>query len=319
MSPEGFLLLANPVIDNIEAAIRNMSDMANFLVAFIWMKLNVGIPDLCAQMHYSADFWRYKIRSSVKLVFINLFCFAILKESIMKNILFIFAAIILILAQAPVASAHLPYLERDSVKIVANDPEISKAYYGWLGGAPAVYSISSRKPFSLYLNLLSPQTDNGRQDYSADIYDKNGELLDKLDGADYIWLVSYEPFANDYYTKGPEFEKLMPAGDYRVKVYNSGNSGNYVLAIGKKEDLSPGQFARTLAVLPSVKQEFFGRPWWEAFNNLVGLAALVLLVVLLIVIYFIISFFKSRKLKKRLDVEYAQYEDNGKFGGAARG
>lgn len=221
----------------------------------------------------------------------------------MRKLTVAISAFVLMLAIAQTACAHLPYLERDNTGIIVTASEISKAYYGWLNGEPAVYSIAAAKPFLLYLGLLSPKSDNNRQDYSARIY-KDGELFGKLDGADYIWLVSYEPFANDYYNKGPEYETQAPAGDYQIEVYNSGDSGNYVLAIGKNEDLSLGQFLRTLWVLPGLKEEFFGKSRWEAFNNYIGLAALVLLSIFAIIAYFVASFIKRARLKKRLDNEY---------------
>jgi hypothetical protein len=222
------------------------------------------------------------------------------KISILPLAVFIFLA-----AAAPV-SAHLPYLAGDKAEIAVGSPEISKAYYGWLSGKPAVYSISSPKPFLLYLNLLAPQGDGARLDYSARIY-KNGDLLETIEDDDALWLAEYEPFANDYYSKGPEYEARVPAGDYRVEVYNSGNSGNYVLAVGKTEDLSLGQFLRTLAVLPRIKEQFWGKPWWEAYNNLVGLFAFVLLVILTVIIYFAASIIKRWKLKAKLDNEYQNY------------
>lgn len=207
---------------------------------------------------------------------------------------------------APAASAHLPYLERDKTEIMVENPEISKAYYGWLQGKPAVYAISSAKSFLLYLNLLSPRIDSGWTDYSARIY-KDGKLFAEVPADNSLWMVAYEPFANDYYAKGPEYETAALAGNYRIEVGNSGNSGNYVLAVGKTEDLSLGQFLRTLAVLPGVKQEFFGKPWWDAYNNLIGLGAFVALVFLLMVVYFTISFVRNRRLKKRLDSQYAKH------------
>jgi hypothetical protein len=216
-------------------------------------------------------------------------------------------ALLLPLAAAPLtACAHLPYLEEGNTEISVSEPEISKAYYGWLQGAPAVYSISSDKPFDLYLNLLSPRVENGKMDYSIDIY-RDGELLQNVYGGDAIWLVEYEPFANDYYSKGPEYQIQAAAGEYRVEVYNSGNSGNYVLAVGKTEDLSLGQFFRTLAVLPKIKTEIFGKPALDAFNNYLGLAALIMLLAVLAIAYFAITFTKRMFLKKRLDHEYQNY------------
>lgn len=216
----------------------------------------------------------------------------------------LFATIFLVLVIPGIAWAHLPYLERNKTEIIVKNPEISKAYYGWLQGEPAVYSMSSPKPFLLYLNLLSPRIENGKMDYSMAIMSNDGEILAEAVGSDAFWLVTYEPFANDYYSKGPEYEARLPAGNYKVKVYNSGNSGNYVLAIGKTEDLSLGEFIRTLIVLPSIKQEFFGQYPWQAYNNFIGLGALILIVVICIIFYFAISLIRKSRAKKRLDYEY---------------
>jgi len=230
----------------------------------------------------------------------------------------IFAAMILFFASAQIASAHLPCLERGSVEIKIDKPEVSKAHYGWLEGEPAVYRIDSKEPFLLYVNLLSPRVESGHMDYSAAIY-KDGEIFAKAVADDSFWLVIYEPFANDYYAKGPEFEQKVGAGKYEIKVYNSGNSGNYVLAVGKTEDLSLGEFLRTLAVLPVVKEEFFGKNWWEAYNNLVGLMALIALAVFLMVFYFVFSFFRRRRMKKILDIKYAEHKNGQQNHWNARG
>lgn len=219
------------------------------------------------------------------------------------------AVFVCFFAMAAPASAYLPYMAGSNSGITVDEPEISKTYYGWLQGKPAVYSIDSAKRFLLYLNLLSPQADGARQDFSAKVY-KDGKLLAALNSDDAVWLVAYEPFANDYYVKGPEYEAPASAGNYRVEVYNSGNSGNYVLAIGKAENLSPGRFLRTLSVLPAVKQDFFGKPWWEAYNNFIGLAAFIAIIILVVAIYFTISLVNTRRLKVRLDNEYGKYQNN---------
>jgi len=221
----------------------------------------------------------------------------------MPKSLVLFSIVVLALGAAQTARAHLPYLESDKKEVSVESPVVSKAYYGWLSSDSAVYSIDSAKPFLLYLNLLAPKVENARLDFSAKIY-KDGDQLGAMNGGDAFWQVEYEPFANDYYLKGPEYEAQLPAGDYRVEVYNSGNSGNYVLAVGKTEDLSFSQFLRTLAVLPQVKEKFWGLPVWQAYNNFIGLAAFVMLVILSMMIYFAVSFVQRRRLKIRLDNEY---------------
>jgi len=159
------------------------------------------------------------------------------------------------------------------------------------------------------VNLLSPRIDGERVNLSAKIR-KNGRLIKTLDGNNDFWLVEYEPFANDYYLKGSEYEARVDAGDYQIEIYNSGSRGNYVLVLGKKEDLSFGEFLRTLVVLPKVKEEFFGKNAWQAYNNLMGLTGFILLVILAMVAYFTFSFFRRYRLKKQLDKEYGKHKDH---------
>ena len=221
--------------------------------------------------------------------------------------LFVF---LLLLSAAPAAQAHLPYLEENNTEITVAQPEISKAYYGWLNGMPAVYTISSPKPFKLYLNLMSPQLSDARVDFSADIYDKDGELIQTMNGIDFVWLAYYEPFANDYYIRGPEYEADVPAGIYQVEVRNSSNYGDYVLTVGQKEDQSLGEFIRTMAVLPEVKEKFFGKTGWEAYQGFAGMYALGMLTVIFVVLLLLFFNIRRRILKNRLDNERDEYKNN---------
>jgi len=228
----------------------------------------------------------------------------------------VLAALLFVLA-AP-AGAHLPRMEGANAEIKIERPEISQAFYGWLEGKPAIYSINAKAPFLLYVGLLSPRVEFLRTDFSA-VIRKDGGLFSRVSAEDSLWPVVYEPFANDYYAKGPEWEQKVPAGKYEIEISNSGNSGSYSLAIGKTEDLSLGGFLRTLAVLPHVKEKFFGVPWWQAYNNLIGVAALIFLAALLIAVYFAASFFKNRRLKNKLDEQYAKHFADRDAGGAAGG
>jgi len=230
---------------------------------------------------------------------------------------FIVLAALLFVLALPV-EAHLPRMEGANAEIKIERPEISQAFYGWLEGKPAIYSINAKAPFLLYVGLLSPRVEFLRTDFSA-VIRKDGELFSRVSAEDSLWPVVYEPFANDYYAKGPEWEQKVPAGKYEIEISNSGNNGSYSLTIGKTEDLSLGGFLRTLAVLPRVKEKFFGVPWWQAYNNLIGVAALIFLAVLLIAAYFATSFFKNRRLKNKLDEQYAKHFADRNAGGAAGG
>jgi len=169
-----------------------------------------------------------------------------------------FFVLLLLAASQAAQAAYLPYLEEDNVKIAVSNPEISQAHYGWLAGAPAIYAISSAKPFRLHLNLMSPQLSDARVDFSAKIY-RNGQLLEIMNGVDFIWSAYYEPFAGDYYLRGPEYEINAAPGNYLIEIYNSVNYGDYVLVIGKNQDRSLGEFLRTMSVLPDIKEKFFGK------------------------------------------------------------
>jgi hypothetical protein len=224
----------------------------------------------------------------------------------LATILFVF----FLLNAAPAAqAAYLPYLEEGSGQVAVTRPEISQAHYGWLTGSPAVYAISSKKPFKLYLNLMSPQLSDARVDFSADIY-KDGELIYTMNGIDFVWLAYYEPFANDYYIRGPEYETDAGPGDYRIEVYNSANYGDYVLAVGKTEDRSLGEFLRTMSVLPEIKERFFGKNPWDAYHGFAGLDALGILLVLLVLLVMSGFAIRRRRLKNRLDHEDHEYKNN---------
>lgn len=221
-------------------------------------------------------------------------------------IMFIF---LMLLGAAFPALAYLPYLEESKTNVAITRPETSQTHYGWLDGRSAVYTISSVRPFKLYLNLMSPRTNDSWLDFSADIY-RDGQLIHTMNGIDFVWLVQYEPFANDYYIRGPEYETDAPAGDYRIEIYNSTDRGDYVLAVGKVEDRSLGEFLRTMLVLPEVKEKFFGKNRWEAYQGFGGIALLVLIVVILVILFLAVSSFRRRRLKKRLDDEADEYKKN---------
>ena len=119
----------------------------------------------------------------------------------------------LTLVFAPSAGAHLPRMEGANAEIKIERPEISQAFYGWLEGKPAVYSINAKAPFLLYVGLLSPRVEFTQTDFSA-VIRKDGKLFSRISAEDSLWPVTYEPFANDYYAKGPEWEQRVPAGKY---------------------------------------------------------------------------------------------------------
>ena len=110
-------------------------------------------------------------------------------------------------------------------------PEISKAYYGKLSGEAHYYIINSEKDFLFYAGILSPKVDENYKWLSLDILDKNNNVIYQADGSQHKWNAWYEPYARDWYWKGPEiggeinqetgFKKsfLIEAGIYKIKIY----------------------------------------------------------------------------------------------------
>lgn len=199
----------------------------------------------------------------------------------MNKIFLSFIIIVLSLSFFP-AHAHQPRLVGDQKSIAVESPEISKAYYGYLKGAPAKYVISSDSPFPLYVNILVPAIKGVTLDFSARV-SRDGKLLALLDGTKYEWKKFYEEFGGDDYFMGPEYSKDVPAGNYEIVVYNPGNSGKYVLAIGEKESFTPAETLKTLLLLPRLKLYFHKSPLTAYFNK-IGLFMAPLILILLAMI-----------------------------------
>jgi hypothetical protein len=193
----------------------------------------------------------------------------------MRRLLFL---LVIVLACSPAAFSHQPRLVRDQPSIMVHNPEISQAFYAWLNGSAQSYYIRSGTPFHLYLNLLVPDLSGIGTDYTAVIY-KEAEsaenIVARLEGMGFAWKPFYEPFGGDRYLLGPEFERDVAEGTYIVAVSNPRLRGKYALAVGKKEKFPPGEWMRTIAVLPKLKKQFFEKSPLTAYFNLTGLFLLV--------------------------------------------
>jgi len=251
----------------------------------------------------------------------------------MKKILF--AIIILLsLSSAGVASArlenpisqeffatmHQPRLifsKQGDIQVV--DPEISQAFYDELKGNPRNYFISSDKDFELYLNLLVPVAENRNGKYSAKVFlveDDKSTQLEELDGNSVEWKEYYEEFGRDYYMKGPELDKIMRAGKYRIEVFSfnpavsdiqavsltpdlitqKGNQGKYVLAVGKKEVFDAMSILNVYWQLPLLKISFFKTDPLQFFLTPFGIAAvgaIGALLIILAIFYYLIGIIRQ--------------------------
>jgi len=194
---------------------------------------------------------------------------------------FLFLLLILISIKA---FAHQPKLikyspSKDNPHKVIN-PEISKAYYAKLNGEPHYYRVKSKKDFLFYTSILSPKINDDYIWFSLEVTDKNNNIVYQADGSEFKWKPWYEPYARDWYWKGPEiggeinqetgFKKsfLIKSGTYIIKVYNNHNIGSYSLAIGEAEFFGSNTFEKILTWTPII---FYIGPYmdivhWKKFD-----------------------------------------------------
>lgn len=220
-----------------------------------------------------------------------------MKLSIIKNKIALLLVVITFLSVAGFCLAHLPrivYTQKNDVQIL--NPENSQAFYDELSGVPRNYLINSKSEFTLYVNLLVPFS-NYYARYSANVYKINNdkeELIKFIDGeTNFAWQEFYEPFDRDYYLKGPELEKTLPAGQYKIQVFNSNsptqlaNTGKYVLAVGKKEVFPILDSLGVYWILPTLKIQFLKTPVYEFILTPFGIMAGIVLIVILFFIAFL--------------------------------
>ena len=196
----------------------------------------------------------------------------------------------------PAARAHQPRLVDTETEVRVTLPEISKAYYGELAGAPVTYHIEAENEFRLYVNILVPDIEGIDKDVSVNIL-KQGTVISHLDGIGHDWAPFFEPFAGDHYFRGPEYVQMQGPGSYQIQVYSPDNQGKYVLAVGDREAFPFVDLVKTYAILPRLKSEFFGKSPFSAYWNIMGIFLAVMLLILLVtaaILYFGIRWIRKR-------------------------
>ena len=189
----------------------------------------------------------------------------------MKRLVFFFALFLLVAT----AAAHLPRIVMGTeaslaAPIVIDQPEVSKAYYGELTGTPQFYTITSDKPFTLYVGLLTPAASNDT--FSVIASDTKNLTVLQLKGSNSSWSYVYEEFGGDGYRKGPEGRALLEPGTYRIQVSNADYRGKYVLAVGEQEVFPLLELPGNYWSLIVLKQKFFSKPVALLFLQLFGIA-----------------------------------------------
>jgi hypothetical protein len=192
-------------------------------------------------------------------------------------------------------SAHQPRIIYDKTNVYENilNPEISQAFYGELRGNPDYYFINSTSDFVLYLNILSPDINNARKDFSFEIFSKNGNIT--VNGTN--WKKFYEEFGGDNYWKGPEFEKNVSTGFYIIEITNPENEGRYSLAVGKIESFPFGESVKAIFSVIRLKHDFFNKSYFAFFEGIIGKMIGGIFLITAFIIWLVIFLVKRHKKK----------------------
>ena len=218
---------------------------------------------------------------------------------------------ILFLFSMPV-HAHQPKLINYSPTIDSPHkvifPEISKAYYSKLTGQPHYYVINSEDDFLFYTSILSPKINEEPSRFSLEVLDGDQNIVYKVDGQDFEWTAWYEPYARDWYWKGPEIgvesgkefqtSFTIDAGTYYIKVFNESNTGHYSLAVGEAEFFGSNLWEQILTWTPIILYigPYMDIVHWQKFDIRAFIPHIAVLV-LIFIIYFLIKriFFRKRR------------------------
>jgi len=213
-----------------------------------------------------------------------------MKKKIQYVIVFLFLAVACrVLAYQP----RVAYLQTGNIQI--NNPQTSQAFYDELNGNPREYLLNSSQNFNFYLNLMVPEAENPNGIYSANVFSLTGSNKNQiatLDGSVFTWQEYYNSFDRDYYLKGPEFSKNLPAGKYEIEVYSKDNKGKYILLVGKNPAYDTNSVLNIFWQLPFLKLTFTKTSVLQFFLTPFGIgavSALGALLVFLALIYFFVG------------------------------
>ena len=224
----------------------------------------------------------------------------------MRLLLFILFLVSLPLhAHQPKLINYSPTIDNPHVVIF---PEISKAYYSKLTGQPHYYIINSEDDFLFYTSILSPKINEEPSRFSLEVLDGNQNIVYKVDGSNFEWTAWYEPYARDWYWKGPEIgvesgkefqtSFTIDAGTYYIKVFNESNTGHYSLAVGEAEFFGSNLWEQILTWTPIILYigPYMDIVHWQKFDIRAFIPHIALLV-LIFIIYFLIKriFFRKRR------------------------
>lgn len=217
----------------------------------------------------------------------------------MKNPFWVLALILMVLPFG--VQAHQPRLVSGDVVMIRN-PEVSQAFYGELKGAHDHYNIIEEEGFELYVSILVPDLPGIGKDVSVAI-----EPIDEIDnnfiyflnGTGFQWERYYEEFGGDWYYQGPDIKADVGPGGYDIHVMSTDNLGKYVLVVGEIESFPIDELINTIFTMPALKQDFFEKPAYTAFFNLIGLFIFGPVILVAIFVALVLLFLARRSKGKK--------------------
>ena len=211
-----------------------------------------------------------------------------------------------IFAHQPKLIKYSPSIEKPHEVI---EPEISKAYYGKLTGQPHYYKVESKEDFLFYTGILTPKVSDDFIVFNVEVFDEEKNIMFSGEDESITWYAWYEPYARDWYWKGPEigidtgeeFKKsfTLVSGTYLIKVSNFNNLGHYSLAVGEAEFFGSNLWQQILTWTPIILYigPYMDIVHWQKFDVRAYIPHIALLVIVFI-IYLIIKkiFFRKKNI-----------------------
>ncbi len=169
--------------------------------------------------------------------------------------------------------AHAPVVNDDGAAYSVDapfeveDPEHSKAIFSELTGEAQYFRIQSDEPFRFYAGITQAKLDGCAmaRTFSFDVLDGDMNRIDGRDGAAFDWWPWFEEYGKKWYWVGPEIgadfkgNRTFEPGTYYIRVFNEGNTGKYVLAVGDIERFGFGTIAGMVLNRTMAKIE---DGWW---------------------------------------------------------
>lgn len=142
------------------------------------------------------------------------------------------------------------------------NPQVAHTYYGQMRGFPHTYEIRATEPFVLYAEIRVPSSVETTPAISGIIIKegmKGGRVTEvaRMRASDAGWEEVPHILGGDTYRQGPVFGAEVESGVYRVEVHTMDNVEQYVLTLGKREEMSLSYSALIKRIL-AIK-EFFGK------------------------------------------------------------